>query len=103
MTLDELEDKLKETGLPVVYRNWKAGTAPPLPWICYLVAYSNNFAADGGVYARVDHIQVELYTALKDQEAEERVETALSYFVWEKTETYLESEKCFQILYEIEV
>lgn len=103
MTLEKLKDILKTTGLPVTYREWPKGAAPPLPYICYLVAYSNNFAADGVVYEKIDHIQIELYTMLKDLEAEERVEQALSFFVWEKTETYIDSEKCYQILYEIEV
>lgn len=103
MTLENLKDILKTTGLPVTYRAWQEGAAPPLPYICYLVAYSNNFAADGVVYEKIDHIQVELYTALKDPEAEEKIETALSSFVWEKDETYIDSEKCYEIMYEIEV
>lgn len=74
-----------------------------MPFICYMEAYSNNFAADGVTYLPVSHAQVELYTAIKDLEAEGKVETTLSSFVWEKTETYIETEKCYQILYEIEV
>lgn len=103
MTLAELKTALETSGIPFAYRAWPEGSAPPLPFGCYLVAYSNNFAADGVVYAKIDHIQIELYTALKDPAAEEKVETALSSFVWEKIETYIDSEKCYQILYEIEV
>lgn len=103
MTLSELNTLLKTTGLPVVYRAWDESTAPPLPYICYLVAYSNNFSADGAVYAPFNHIQIELYTKLKDPETEGKVELALSSFFWEKTETYIDTEKCYQILYEIEV
>lgn len=103
MTLEELENQLKTTGFPVTYRAWPEKKAPPLPFICYLVAYSNNFSADSEVYHKTDHIQVELYTKLKDPEAEGKVEQALSSFFWEKTEEYIDSEKCYQILYEIEV
>lgn len=103
MTLKELGTLLESTGLPVIYRAWPEKEAPPLPFICYLVAYSNNFGADGGVYAKVDHIQVELYTKQKEPQTEDKVEKALSSLFWEKTETYLDSEKCYQILYEIEV
>lgn len=103
MTLNELGSLLESTGLPVTYREWPDREAPTLPYLCYLVGYSNNFAADGGVYAKINHVQIELYTKLKDQEAEDKVEEALSSFFWEKTETYLDSEKCYQILYEIEV
>lgn len=103
MTLEELKDRLETTGFPVTYREWPENAAPPLPFICYLVAYSNNFAADGEVYYPIDRVQVELYTKLKDPEAEGKVEQALAGLYWEKTETYISTEKCYQILYEIEV
>ena len=103
MDLQTLNEILSSTGLPVTYRAWPEGNAPPLPFICYLVAYSNNFAADGEVYYHIDRVQVELYTKLKDPEAEGKVEKALSSLFWEKTETYISTEKCYQILYEIEV
>ena len=103
MTLEELRDRLEATGLPVAYRAWPEEEAPPLPFICYLVAYSNNFGADNRVYHRISHIQVELYTRQKDQQAEDKVEQALSSFYWEKTEEYIDTERCYQILYEIEV
>ena len=103
MTLAQLKDLLVSTGLPVTYRAWPEAAAPPLPFLCYLEAYSNNFVADGTVYVPISHVQVELYTALKDPAAEAKVEQALSQLVWQKTETYIDTEKCYQILYEIEV
>lgn len=103
MTLQELDQKLQSSGLPVVYRAWAEDTAPPLPWICYAISRSNNFVADGEVYLPINRAMVELYTKLKDPLAEEKVETALKSVVWEKTETYIDSEKCYRILYEIEV
>lgn len=103
MTLQEVEEMLTSTGLPVVYRAWPDEQAPSLPYICYLAAYSNNFSADGQVYLTVEHIQIELYTELKEPEIEGKVEAALSSLFWEKTETYIDTEKSYQILYEIEV
>ena len=103
MTLKELNDQLETTGFPVTYRAWRENEAPPLPYLCYLVSYSNNFGADNVVYRKINHIQVELYTKLKDQQAEDKVEQALSSLYWEKTEEYIDSENCYQILYEIEV
>lgn len=103
MRLEELKILLETTGLPVTYRAWPENDAPPMPYICYLVTYSNNFGADNRVYHKIDHIQVELYTKLKDPEAEDRVENALSSLYWDKTEEYIDSERCYQILYEIEV
>lgn len=103
MTLEKLKALLESTGIPTTYRAWPERKAPPLPFICYLVAYSNNFCADSVVYYPINHIQIELYTTLKDPVSESKVETALSSFCWEKSETYIDSERCYQILYEIEV
>lgn len=99
----EIDELLKTTGLPVTYYAWPEKAAPPLPYICYLVAYSNNFSADGSVYMPINHIQIELYTKLKEPMTEGKVEQALSSLFWEKTETYIDTEGCYQILYEIEV
>lgn len=103
MKLEEIYQLLESTGLPVAYRAWPIGEAPELPYICYLTAYSNNFSADGTVYEKIDHIQIELYTKEKNPEAEGKVENALSSLFWEKTDSYIDTEQCYQILYEIEV
>lgn len=103
MTLAQVKTMLEATGLPVAYRAWPEGEAPPLPFLCYLVAYSNNFGADNQVYHKIHHMQVELYTKQKEPETEDKVEQALSSFYWDKTEEYLDTERCYQILYEIEV
>lgn len=103
MTLGEFFDILKTTGLPVAYRVFPEGDAPKLPYICYLNPEDNNFAADGKVFFSAKKIHVELYTKDKEIETEEKVEQALSSFFFKKTETYINSEKCYQILYELEV
>ena len=103
MTLSEIKTMLGTTGLPVTYRAWPIDEAPPMPYIFYLVAFSNNFGADNVVYWTINHLQIELYTKLKDPESEGKVESALSSLYWEKTETYIDEEKCYQIMYEIEV
>lgn len=103
MILSDINTLLESTGFPVTYRAWLIDMAPALPYICYLVSYSNNFGADDIVYHKINHIQIELYTQLKDLEAEGKVEQALSSFYWEKTEQYIDDEKCYQIIYEIEV
>lgn len=103
MSFEEFKALLEQTGIPVAYYAFPENEAPPLPFLCYLAPYTNNFGADGAVYSKINHIQVELYTKNKNPETEEIVENALSSFYWEKTETYLESEKCFEIIYELEV
>ena len=103
MTLEGLYQLLESTGLPVVYRARPMDGEPHLPYICYLPAYSNNFSPHGVVYQPIDHVQIELYTKDKNPKAEGRVESALSSLFWEKSETYIDTEQCYQILYEVEV
>lgn len=103
MTLPEFYNKLKSTGIPVAYQFFDEKDAPDLPIIVYTVPYNNNFSADGRVYKKISHIQIELYTKKKDLETEDKVETALSSFYWTKEEEYLSDEKCYRIMYEMEV
>lgn len=103
MTLKQVKELLETTGVPVVYDSFEKGHAPALPYICYLTPGTNNFAADGKVYFQVKELQVELYTKIKDEITEGKVEEALSSFFWNKAETYIESERCYHIMYEMEV
>lgn len=103
MTLEDIAVLLETTGYPVAFQEWPEDAVPPMPYLVYLSPYTNNFAADGTSYFIVNHVQIELYTKLKDLEAEAKVESALASFYWEKTESYINTEKCYQILYEIEV
>lgn len=101
MSMEELKAVLDSVGIPVAYRAFRKPQKPP--YICYLEVNSKNFAADGIVYFAARQMQIELYTANRDQELEDRVEAALSSFYWGKSENYIDSEKCYQITYEIEV
>lgn len=103
MELADLATRLKGSGLPVTYNAWPSGNAPKMPFICYRSTGSNNLHADGGVYFSASAVDIELMTKEKDPAAEARLEAALSGIHWEKSETYIESQQCFQILYEIEV
>ena len=102
-TLENVVERLKETGLPVAYIFFPEKEAPPLPYICYLTQGNNNFPADGHVYFSARRIQIELYTGYKQPDIEDKVEAALSPYFWEKSEEYIDSEQCYQILYELEV
>ena len=103
MTLSEFADILKTTGLPVAYRAWPEQKAPPLPYICYLCVGNSPVYADASVYFQSTEVNVEVYTRTKEPAVEVAVEAALKGFHWRKSETYIDTEKCYQILYEIEV
>ncbi len=92
---------LKSTGLPVAYHHF---TSPPTPpYIVYLFSYSSNFGADNSVYSKQSNYQVELYTTKKDPVSEKLIEDLFDEhdIYWEKSETYIESEGLYQVLYEI--
>ena len=92
---------LKTINLPVAYHHFK--TPPEPPYIVYLFSYSSNFGADDRVYKAADNYQVELYTKIKDPSSEKLLEGLFDAndIYWEKTETYIESEGLYQVLYEI--
>lgn len=103
MSLKEFLEVLSSTGIPVAYWSFPKGKAPAMPYICYFETDSNNFFADGTTYQKITGIAVELYTKEKDFEAEEKVEKALSSFCWNKEETHLDDENCYEVIYELEV
>ena len=103
MALDEIAERLRLTGLPFTYNQWPPNKAPDLPFICYRFVGSNNLHADGGVYYSGSSVEMELFTEVKDPAVETVVEQAMTDIHWEKSETYIESQQCFRILYEIEV
>lgn len=94
---------LGKTGVPVARNSFLKPQAPP--YIVYAFSHSNNFAADSKVYLKRDNYQVELYTDKKDIALEEKLEGIFDAYglVYDKTETYLESEKLLEVLYEIQM
>lgn len=108
MTLTELYTALSGiTGFEhkVVYRAWPVGEAPALPFICYLVEGSDNFGADNIVYKAINRVRIELYSENKDTTSESAIEALLDSLsiYWEKDETYIDDERCYEIIYSIEV
>lgn len=108
MTLVELKTILDATGYPVAYSHFKETVNNPIPdppYICYLVAFSSNFFADNKAYQRIDNAQIELYTDIKDLQAEQTLENLLDQndIPYETTETWIDSEQVFQKVYDIGV
>lgn len=103
MTEAELYALLISSGLPFAYHHYNK--PPALPYGIYIITGSNNFAADGKVYHKINQCQVELYTNIKDPATEKALEDVLdgAGIFYNKTETYIESEKMYQNLYELEI
>lgn len=104
MTLIKLKTILDATGYPVAYSHF-AGEPPSIPFITYLELDSDNFHADNKTYRQVKNINIELYTDKKDLAAESALEDLLDAndLAYETTETYIESEKLFQKVYQLGV
>ena len=103
MTQDELYNLLKSTGRPVAYHHFDK--PPNLPYIVYLFTYSSNFGAEDRVYQKIDNYQVELYSEKKDLASEKLIENLFdnNNIYYEKSEVYIENEKMYQVIYEIQI
>ena len=102
--MEELLQILSETQIPFAYHHFAEGESPEPPFICYLLPGSNNFSADGKVYYKINEVHIELYTDLKDLAVEQQVEDVLDEhgIFYNKSETWIESEKLYEVLYTFE-
>ena len=102
---EEIETMLEKTGIPFRYFLFEEKEAVEPPFMVWYLTESANFFADGKAYERIDHLNLELYTDQKDFELEEQLERILEEggIGWNKTETYLDDEQMYEVLYEMEV
>lgn len=102
--MEKLLQILSETQIPFAYHHFAEGESPEPPFICYLLPGSNNFSADGKVYYKINEVHIELYTDLKDLAVEQQLEDVLDEhgIFYNKSETWIESEKLYEVLYTFE-
>lgn len=105
MTHQEVMDMLEEMKLPYAYHHFVEGESPEPPFLVFLYPGSDNFAADGLVYFKVNRLNIELYTDLKDVELEATIEAVLDEhgIFYEKSEVWIETENLYEVLYQMEV
>ena len=105
MTIENLVEMLQKTGIPFAYDHFAEGESPKPPFICYLLPGSNNFAADGKVYFKINQVRIQLYTDSKDLAVERKVEMVMdeSGIFYNKSEVWIQSEKLYEVLYSFEV
>ncbi len=103
--MDKLLDILRQIGIPFAYDHFAEGESPEPPFLCYLLPGSDNFAADGRAYFKIDDVHIELYTDLKDPALERRLEAVLDAhsIFYDKSETWIDSEKLYEVLYQFEM
>lgn len=105
MTYEEIATMVKEMGLPCAYHHFAEGESPPPPFVVFLSPGEHVFHADNIRYAGWKQLDVELYTDIKNPAAEQMVEDVLTAheISYVKSETWIESEKLYEVLYEMEV
>ena len=103
--MDKLVALLNNLQIPFAYDHFAEGDAPSPPFICYLLPGSNNFAADGRVYHKFSQFHLELYTDLKDLSLEAKLEADFDNndIFYNKSETWIDSEKLYEVLYIFEM
>jgi len=103
VTQAELGAALDTLGMPVAYGAFIKPTKPP--FITYLFVANADLMADDCNYVPIEGFRVELYTPDKDLVREAAVEALLKtlHLPYGKSETWLESEKMRQVVYEIQL
>lgn len=104
MTLEEVVKILKSSDLPVTYYMW-GKNAPSLPYLVYYYPNSNDEFADDENWTNIKQLNVELYTANKDFGLEGKIESIFKEndLCFIKSESYLNDENMYEVLYEMEV
>ena len=105
MTYEEIVNMIDETGLPNAYDHFAEGDAPASPYIAFILPGRDDFLADNKPYVKVTTLTLELYTEYKDPELEDRIDAVLESheIIYDKSETWINSEKLYEVIYEMEV
>ena len=90
MTHEEVKALVEEMGLPYAYDHFAEGESPDPPFICFLYPKAENFGADNLVYHHFNQLD------------SEEVLTAHELY-YEKSEVWIETEKMYEVLYELTV
>lgn len=75
--MEEITGNFEGNQHSLAYDHFAEGEGPAPPFICYLLPGSDNFAADGRVYYKINEVRIELYTDYKDIAVEQRLEAVL--------------------------
>ncbi len=105
MTYEEINAMMNEIGLPYAYHHFAEGESPEPPFLLFLTPSANAFGADNKMYFSSKRLAIELYTDIKSPSDEIRVENILTAheIFFEKSEVFIESEKLYEVIYEMEV
>ena len=105
MTYEEIHEMMQEIGLPSAYHHFAEGESPAPPFVIFLSPGENTFSADNVNYYNFKKLDIELYTDKKSPETEKMVEEVLQEheIFYQKSELWIESERLYEVLFEMEV
>lgn len=100
--MEELVKIIEEMDIPFAYDHFAEGESQDPPFMCYLLPGSDNFAADGRVYYKINEVRIELYTDFKDTVLEEKVTAVLDShgIFYDQSEVWIEEEKLYEVAFE---
>ena len=103
MTLLEVAQMVASIGYPYRYSHYSETPQPP--YVVFYYPAETDPHADNTNYINTRQLFIELYTNIKDHEAEANVESVLKAngLSWYKQTDFLNDEKLFQTTYEMEV
>ena len=105
MTYKEISQMIAGAGLPYAYYQFPEDTPQAPPFICFFFSQTDDVFADDTNYQRIVQLNIELYTNVKDFDLEASLEEILqnNNLTYYKEENYIDSEKLYQIAYEMEL
>lgn len=106
MKIDEVKSLLGPLGIPVAYRKFtpkKESPTPQPPFIIFTFPRERGYGADDGNYIKYKNLNIELYTAQKNEILEESLEKLINAFEYDKSEDYIDEEEMYQIEYDIDI
>ena len=105
MTLQQVNLMVESMGLPCSYYEFPEGTAQAPPFICFFYGPSDDLYADNSNYQGIRQLNIELYTRNKDFALEKTIEDTLNLngLTFYREESFIDTEKIWQIAYEMEV
>lgn len=105
MTPAQVKSMIDAVGIPSAYYQFADATGQQPPFICYFFTSANDMSADNINYCRIERLNIELYTDVKDFALEKSLEQILTAneIFFAKDETNLDSERMHVTVYQSDI
>lgn len=105
MNYEEINEMMQEMELPFAYHHFAEGESPDPPFLLFLSPGEHTFSADNLMYYSFKQLNIELYADKKSPDIEGEIESVLRShnIFYNKSEIWIEREKLYEVLYEMEV